>query len=265
MRGSDGAELFAARVLELARRAERGEIAVSEFFTPREIYAASAILERGGYRGTFAFFGGYENAERARLVCLPDYMLYGGEDEIWRTAADAAGDEVSVLRVSGSGYRTLSHRDFMGAILSLGIKRHVLGDIIVDEDGHGAYIFCDAKIGGYIAENLTRTASDTVRVSVAALPDGFSVVRRTEPISDTVASMRADCVISALIRCPRERAKEIIISGMAEVNYEVLTKPDAQLETGDIVSVRGEGKFVISSLDGVTRRGRLRLSAEKYI
>lgn len=265
MNSIDGDGLFSARVLELARRAERGEVAVSEFFTPREIRASSSVLERGGYRGTFAFFGGYENAERARLICLPDYMLYGGEEEIRRTAADAAAGEVSVLYVRGSGYRTLSHRDFMGAILSLGIKRHVVGDIIADEDGHGAYVFCDAKIGGYIAENLAKVASDTVKVSIVTLPDGFSVRRRTEPISDTVASMRADCVISALVRCSRERAKELIVSGMAEVNYEAVIKPDAVLEVGDIVSVRGAGKFVISGIDGVTRRGRMRLTAERYI
>ena len=265
MSAFDDNELFGARVLELAGRAGRGEIAVGDFCNPREKHAASVLLERSGYGGRYAFCGGYENAERARLVCLPDYMLYDDTKSAAEIAAEAISEDIAVLRVSGSGYRELSHRDFMGAVLALGIKRHVIGDIIVDEDQHGSYIFCDVKIAAYIAENLTKVASDTVSTQVTALPEGFGVVRKTMPVSDTVASPRADCVVAALVNCPRERAKQLIISGLTEVNYEILYKPDAAIEAGDIISVRGAGKFSIISIDGLTRRGRLRLAAEKYI
>ncbi len=259
-------ELFSARVLDLSDRAERGEAAVGGFYTPREIFTATEILLRRGRKGTFAFFGGYDGAERQRLCCLPDYMLYEGtEEELSRVAAVTVGEETSVLRVSGSGFRTLSHRDFMGAILNLGIKRHTVGDIITDEDGHGAYVFCDRRISGYIAGNLSRVASDAVTAAEAVLPEGFAPERKTEPISDTVASERADCVAAALANMPRDRAKSMITSGLVEVNYEVMTKPDEKLCPGDIVSVRGCGRFRICGFDGVTRRGRLRLLAEKFI
>ena len=77
--------------------------------------------------------------------------------------------------------------------------------------------------------------------------------------------MRADCVVAALCNTSRERAKSLILQGLVEVNYETLSKPDAEISEGDIVSVRGEGKFRVNGTDGTTRRGRLRLSAEKYI
>lgn len=261
--GAD-AELFTARVTELAERSGRGQITVGDFMSPGEICTAERILDRGGYGGRYAFFGGYANAERARLVCLPDYMLYDGAP-LYDIAADVCADEVVVLYISGSGYKTLSHRDFMGAILALGIKRHVIGDIIVDEDGCGAHVVCDAKIAAFIAESLSKIGSDTVSVREAALPRDFRAVRKTEPISDTVASMRADCIVPALIRCSREHAKELITAGLVDVNYETWTKPDAALSEGDVISVRGEGKFTIVKVDGMTRRGRLRLIAEKYI
>ena len=260
---SGAQDIFEARVLDLVKRAERGEVAVGDFYNPREIHAAKIILEQSGSGGRYAFYGGCKGAERARLVCLPDYMLYGVSAA--ETAAEVLADEICALRINGSGYRELSHRDFMGAILSLGIKRHVIGDIIVDDDLHGAYVFCDCKIAGFIAENLSKVANDTVSVEIATLPYGFDIVRKTEPVSDTVASPRVDCVIAALARCSRERAKEIIISGLSEVNYEIVTKPDSTLEAGDIISVRGAGKFIIVSIDGVTRRGRLRLEAERFI
>ncbi len=259
-------ELFSARVLEFSERAGRGAPAPGDFYTPREIRMATEILLRHGKRGTFAFFGGYPTAERRRLCCLPDYMIYDETEEgLSRAAADVVGEDIAVLRVRGSGYRTLSHRDFMGAILNLGIKRHTVGDIIADEDGFGAYVFCERKIGRFIVENLSRVASDAVTVCETELPEGFAPERKTEPIADTVASERADCVVAALVNTSRDRAKSLIVSGFVEVNYEPMEKPDEKLEPGDTVTVRGEGKFRIEGFDGVTRRGRLRLSAEKFI
>lgn len=261
-------ELFRKRVLELMTAADRGEVSISEFYTPRETHHAAVILTGAGYRGRFAFYGGYRGAERSRLVCLPDYALYdvtsdGDADAIWDAAASYAEEDVTVLRAEGSGYKELSHRDYMGSVLALGIKRTSVGDILVD--GDGAYIFCDSKIAEYIVTNLTRVGRDAVKIKKTTLPTGFSAQRRTETVTDTVASMRADCVIAALTNSSRERAKELLRAGLCELNYETLYKPDATVDAGDVLSVRGKGKFIISGTDGVTRSGRLRLFAEKFI
>ncbi len=260
-------ELFRARVLELMVGADRGEISVSEFYNPREMYRASSILTGAGYRGRFAFYGGYKEAERARLVCLPEYALYDVSptdgDALWQAAADLAGEDVSVLFVKGSGYKTLSHRDFMGSVLALGIKRGCIGDIAAE--GNDAYIFCDSIIADYIVVNLTRVGRDAVKITKTVLPPDFKPRKRTETVTDTVASMRADCVIAALTNCSRERAKELLRAGLCELDYETLYKPDATVAPGSILSVRGKGKFRIIGEDGETKRGRLRISAEKYI
>ncbi len=260
-------ELFGKRVLELMSAADRGEASLSEFLDPQKIHYAKVILNGAGHAGRFAFFGGYRDAERARIVCLPDYALYdvsdGDEDALWRTASSYAEEDVAVLRIYPSGYKKLTHRDYMGSILALGIKRSFVGDILVDEEG--AYVFCDCKIAEYIATNLIRVGRDAITVRKTVLPTGFAAQKRTEPITDTVASMRADAVIAALINCSRERAKEYLRAGLCELDYEVLYKPDAVIAAGSILSVRGKGKFIIRGTDGVTRSGRLRLFAEKYV
>ena len=273
MNAHTGAELASceARALDLAKLSDRGVFAVSEFLSPREVYIYRAALSRGGYGSRTAACGGVRDAERKKLIIVPDYAVYeadegnSGESAAEIAAQEAASEEIRLIRVAGSGYAALTHRDFMGAILALGIKRGVIGDIIVDADGHGAYIFCDAKICRFITSELSRVGSDAVRVSECETPAFLSAAKRTVTVSDSVASMRADCVIAALINCPRERAKAAISSGAVERNYELLTKPDATLDSGDVISVRGYGKFIISGTDGQTRRGRLRLVAEKYI
>ncbi len=262
----DENELFYARVSEQAQRADRGEISVGDFLTPREVYLASVELDRSGNRGRYAFCGGYLGAERARLVCLPEYAVYGIEETdteaLYAVASEYASEVTEVLFISGSGFRSLSHRDFMGSILALGIKRACIGDIVVGDDS--AYVFCDTKMADYIEANLTRVGRDAVKVKKAELPEGFASEKRTETVTDTVASMRADAVISALVNCSRERAKEYIAAGLCELNYQELSKPDAALGEGDVLSVRGKGKFIIKGTDGVTKRGRLRLWAEKF-
>lgn len=268
MKNSDTEKgLFEARVLEQAQKADRGEISVGEFLTPRERHSASSALAHAGYKGRFAFCGGYDSAERARLVCLPEYALYGtdetDEDALYQIASELTKDETSTLLIKGSGFRSLSHRDFMGALLALGIKRGCVGDILVD--GDNAYVFCDVKMSGFIKETLTKVGRDAVRISETELPESFSKMKRTETVTDTVASMRADSVIAALINCSREKAKEYVLSGLCELNYEQLTKPDETVDEGDVLTVRGKGKFIIKGTDGKTKRGRLCLWAEKYI
>lgn len=265
-------ELFYARVRELTERADRGEVAVSEFYTPREVHYAESFLRSLGYGGRFAFFGGYRGAERQKLVCLPEYALYGADgenlsdenaDALFLTASEFAGEEIKVLLITGSGFKNLTHRDFMGAILSLGVKRSVIGDISVS--GNEAYVFCDPMIAEYIKTNLERVGRDTVKVKMTSVDVDFSPEKRSVTVSDTVASMRADCIIAALINCSRDSAKEYVRAGLVEVNYEPLSKPDAAINESDVVSVRGKGKFKLVKTDGTTKRGRLRLVAEKYI
>ena len=127
-------ELLFARIDDLCERAERGEMAVSVFLSPRELHFARRRLDIR--HAKFLVFGGMAEAERGRIYILPEYM----EDVLTVSELEAYGEDlrISALRVSGSGFSKLSHRDFMGSLLGLGIERSVIGDIIVTETGREA-------------------------------------------------------------------------------------------------------------------------------
>lgn len=258
--------LLRARLEELGRRAEKGDLCHSRYLTPHEL----AIARSMSFGVSHFAWGGWSEAERKRIFFVPDYV---GEPETdvprdWLTLlepmfGEELADAVTRVRISGSGYRTLSHRDYLGSILALGLERSALGDVVIIDE-YSAALFCDAKIAEYLATSLERIGSDKVKVardeSGTPLPS-----RATKPISDTIASPRLDCVVAALTNLSREKAQAMIRVGEVEVNFMPASRTDADVHEGDMLSLRGYGRFVVRAFDGVTKRGRLRLLAEQYI
>ena len=254
-------DVLFSRLDDYSRQAERGEVAISSFLSPRELRFASEYVAVG--RKRFVTFGGYESAERCRLYLLPEYM----EDvdtprDLWEYGIES---EIRVIRVKGSGYRVFSHRDFLGSLLALGLERAVIGDIVVDSDGCGAYIFCDRKISGFIIAECDRIGNDKVKCEECVIDSNFSVERKTEAISDTVSSPRLDCIVAALVSVSREKAKEIVLGGFCEVDFEVEERCDRAVNDNSLISIRGYGRFRVVSVSGKTKKGRIRLLAEKFI
>ena len=257
--------LLYARLDDLAARSARGEVAISPFFSPRECYFAEQYLARRSTRAIA--FGGVRGAERKRLYLLPDYLEAEEEGLFEALAEFGFSTEISALLVKGSGYRTLSHRDFLGSLLGLGLTRSVLGDILPYGDTpNTAVVLCESGILPFLLSHLERVGNDKVRLS--ALEEGeishLSVEVRTSPISDTVASARLDCVVAALCRLSREKARECVVSELVELNFEKENRPDRTVEAPAILSVRGVGRFRVLALSDLTKKGRLRLLAEKY-
>ena len=255
--------LLYARLDDLAARSERGEVAISPFFSPREQYFAMNYLVRRGVR-TVAF-GGVRGAERQRLYLLPDYLEADGENLSEVLSEYGFATEISALLVKGSGYKTLSHRDFLGSLLGLGLERSVLGDILVNEQ-RDAVLLCDFGIVPFLLSHLERVGNDKVHVATIDADElaSHSVTPRTSEISDTVASARLDCVVAALCRLSREKARACVLSGLVELNFEVEERPDRTVEAPAIRAGRGVGRFRVLSLSDLTKKGRLRLRAEKY-
>ncbi len=274
-------ELY-ARLDDLMRLADRGDGAVTAFLSPRECMYADAYCEARAREGLAFLWGGFPLAEgdippeRRRMILLPDYVagLLSPEDmahDPVTALSDAGLDDLSafvsdaacILLVKGSGFRRLSHRDYLGSILGLGLERDVLGDIFV-ADEHSAYLVCKGEMADFLVSNLTHVASDTVRVT--EMPVGFvpPAERKRQVIRDTVASARLDCVVAALTNLSREKAQVAVRSGLVDLNYETVDACDTTVEPPCVLSVRGVGKFSVLSFDGETKKGRMRLVAEKY-
>lgn len=262
-----GDALFEAKITELAQRAEQYREGYSAFLTPKEQIIAARILAQRKFDCVTFFFGGFDGSERNRLFAIPEYMAFEGElcaKNIYENFNETVSDAIVPVKVQGSGYKKLTHRDYLGSLLGLGIERSVVGDIAV-LDEFSAVIFCDSKIAEYILLELKKIGSDTVKTKRFDLPEDFCVKREFQNISDTVASARFDCVVSALCGLSREKAQGVIRIGEAELDYFTEDRPDRTVSEGSVISVRGFGKFIVVSLSEQTKKGRLRLLANKYI
>ena len=256
------------RIDDIARRSVMTD---SHFLNAKEQYFLKSHLDFTGYAGKYIFYGGCEGTERKMLFFLPDYVvdMADGVEDVYAFASQVLlaelEDTVTALKITGSGYRSLSHRDYMGSILGLGIERFVVGDIILNKDENSAIVFCEKKIAEYILSELNSVGADKVKVERAQLPQNFEIKREFKTVSDTIASSRTDCVVAALAGCSRESAKELMRYGEVEKNYSVCKKPDAEVNEGDVITVRGHGKFVVRSIADRTKKNRIRLVADKYI
>ncbi len=256
---------------------------MTAFLTPRECLYAASFCEGRIREGSAFLWGGFPlkagdtPPERRRMILLPDYatglvspeglafdpvtaLAEAGLDDL----SELTAASVSLLRVKGSGFRNLTHRDYLGSILGLGLERDVSGDIFV-VDAHSAYVACKGEIADFLLNDLTHVSADTVRVT--RMPMGFipPVERKRQAIRDTVASARLDCVVAALTNLSREKAQVAVRSGLVDLNYETVDACDTTVEPPCVLSVRGVGKFSVLSFDGETKKGRMRLVAEKYL
>jgi RNA-binding protein YlmH len=261
-----------ARIEELCDRAVRGLFSHTSFLTPREAKHARALLIHRGQWHRARLWGGYSNAERVCLLLFPDYVCDLIGSDAWHDTPvpellAMAGEEdvISVLSLRGSGYRTLTHRDFLGSLLSLGIEREVLGDIAVTDDGHSAILFCTCRMESFLHHTVERIGGDVVRVAPTTVPHDFDGGRHYAPVRDTIASPRLDCIVAALCHLSRDAAQTAIRAGLVEVDYDGEDRVDVTVDIPCVISVRGVGKFALRSLGAPNRRGRLPLMADKYI
>lgn len=216
--------------------------------------AEQAIVLRalkGFDQDRYAFFGGFEDAERRILGIFPDYM----------PPQSAAYPLVSVAFYHRSD-RALTHRDFLGTILSQGIKRESVGDILCSDKL--TVVFLRAEIADFICEQITKVGGVGVKVVIGydgELPSAHTF----EPIQDTVASPRLDVVTKVLLRCAREKASQLIVDGAVSIDHSVVADVSATVSAPCVVSIRGKGRFMIDAIGPPTKKGRLYLNARKCV
>lgn len=258
---AESTERLIAKAEDLMDRAARGEITYTRFLTPGE---QKQLSRRFAGREEICLWGGYGEAERQRMFFLPPYLTELEASYRTECLAETYGECVIALEVRGSGYRELSHRDFLGAILHLGVERDCIGDVCVMSP-HRAVLFCDHVMAEFFTESLDRVANDAVTVQAVTVPPDFDGGRRFAPVADTVASPRADAVVAALANLPRERAQSLFREGRIEIDYEPEERTDRAVAEGAVIVIRGVGKFIVRSLSDKTRKGRFRLLADRYI
>ena len=198
----------------------------------------------------YRFFGGYENSDRCLLgVSFGDYI----EDYYY---------PITGISFKYKAEFKLTHRDFLGSLMGLGLKREAIGDILVG-DGY-TVVFVKDEIKKYVISQIQKVGS--VGVSVEEW-DGYTLPVKNdfENISCTVSSARLDNIVSALVPLSREKSATIIKQGMVFVNSVLTDNVSHIVKPADKISIRGKGKFIISEFSGLTKKGRLKLIVQKYI
>ena len=222
------------------------------FLSPRELDMTRYLF--GQPEGLYAF-GGYPDAERQMLIYLPDYL-----DESTLTGNDSP---LVCLRAAFYEGDTLSHRDFLGALMGAGIARETVGDICVGKDS--CDFFVTAEIAPYILQNFISAGRTKLRLSQIPLSQVSVPEPETKEIRDTLASLRLDSVISAGFRIGRSLATQYVTAGKAAINGLPCEKPDKVVEEGAKLSVRGLGKIKLKSVNGQTKKGRISVVIDRYV
>ncbi len=253
MNGEDN--IFLARVRDLSKKAENGMPAYTAFLTPEEQAIAKKCLEYEYPELKFAFYGGYDGAERQVLVIFPDYM----EEQYFST--DECFD---ALLIDNGGYSALSHSACLGALMNCSLARSAIGDICLISRFEAIVFITKNAAKLLLSENaLTRVGREKVKVRLAEKELTAAIKREFEELSVTVASDRLDCLVSQIAKSSREGAQRLIASGAVSKNHITELAPAQRLFEGDTVSVRGEGKFVIDTLSP-TKKGRVRVQMRRY-
>ena len=252
-------QLFRNRITELAERSYgKGIYTFTDFLSLSEQSIVIEMQREISYAYP-SFFGGADFCERRIL-------RFGDEDEL-------GYDEqypiyaVEVAPAAPAFASPLTHRDFLGAILNLGIDRSVIGDIAIDRDTNTAYVFCLESISDFLAENLVKVKREGVKCRIiyelSELPQGIEP--RLERKNLSVASARVDAVLSAAWNISRTDSSDAVKAGLVFVNQRLCMSPSDNLKEGDLVSLRGRGRFIYIGVNYVSRKGRDNISVDMFV
>lgn len=281
----DTDEILIAQTEDRIRRAyDRNMMTSGDFL---DMHQKKVLTDRFMTRSLpvkMVFYGGYADAERCIPVFLPEYIEWSGD---YDDVPEDLKELVSVIRVSApKGGRRLSHRDYLGSLLSLGIDRAVTGDILVREDssggssdgmhggscgpgsgslGIGADIIVMSDMAEFIEMNYTKAGRTDLSVSRHSIDELYIGEIKTVKKRDTVASLRLDSVVSSAFSLSRAKAAEQIRRGLVSVNSMEAVKSDMEIDEGDKIVLRGSGKALLSEVGGRSRKDRICITLDIYV
>lgn len=249
MQNFDDINLYIARVNDMVRSViDQNYPRFTRFLDESQSY----VLGRQAFDGVKCeFFGGHDNADRVMMGIFPFDVTSQKQQFPLKAVSFSYKDEYG-----------LSHRDFLGGLMSLGVTRDTIGDIFV---GKGmATVFVTEEIFPIVCDDITMIGKVGVK-AFEGINDELSFEKQFLFIKGTVASLRLDCIVSMLTSKSREKACELIKNGLVTINYKEKTEQSAKISCGDIISIRKHGKFVLD--DGIkkTRKDRLNVTVKKYI
>ncbi|MEL7646998.1 MAG: YlmH/Sll1252 family protein [Sedimentibacter sp.] len=225
--------------------------AVTEFTNPYAAELCIPIIKN--YDVKFELFPSYEHCERKVFILYPDYM--GSIDR---------NEYVAALRIMNrSKFKDLSHKDYLGSIMSLGIDRNRTGDIYVHEDF--ADVVMHKDIAEYVHFSLELIGRNKVETQILKAEETAFKEQQHELIMINASSLRLDSLVKNIANKSREDSSDMVKSGLVKVNFKVEEKPSAEVKEGDMISIAKYGRFKIHRLSGITKSGKNKIEIKHYI
>ena len=225
------------------------DVRYSEFLNPFEIENAKAILNSTSDL-KYTVDGGYKESERKVVFIYPFYMEYEDIDETLR-----------FIQIEGNfKFKSISHKDYLGSLLSLGIKREKIGDIIIHEN------FCQVIVSNdicdFILMNIEKVSNNNVKLKEISREEIVYSSPKCKDVSFTVTSSRIDCVISGLYNISRQESSKLINNEKVQVNYEKITSASKEIKSESLISVRGKGRAQIISIGDLTKKNKIKVQGK---
>ncbi len=263
-------DFLAGRVRDLATRAYMNNFVThTDFLSVSEIAMFHQILSAEGvssnvheYCGAkYVIYGGFDEAERAMICFLPDYM----DEETFLMMEKSESSVCSCVRIKPVNKKfadELNHRDYLGSLMNLGIERDQLGDILTGDDV--AYVFATMDIAQMICNELIRIKHTSVKCEIVT-SDECNIRPKFEEVTGSVASERIDAILAFVYHLSRSEAQKLIESESVFIDGRTAYSGGYDIKPGSRVSVRGHGKFIYDGQTGTTRKGRLFVKVRVFV
>ncbi|HBM79824.1 MAG: YlmH/Sll1252 family protein [Clostridiales bacterium] len=244
---------FASKIIDTIEQARKNrDVKYTQFLDPAQIKMAEKIIEQfDGIKYTIS--SGIENCERNIIAVYPDYASF---EEI-KLPLDA------ICISYNTKFEKIGHRDVLGAIMSLGIKREKVGDIFFNDNRCFIVVYKD--ISYYVLTNMTKIKHTPVKAEYIDFKDIKSREYEYKDVMSNVASLRLDSVLSSGFGESRRSISNEILNGNVKVNWEVTEEPHFIVQEGDTISLRGRGRIILYKVLGTTKKGRINILIKKVI
>jgi len=242
---------------KIGQAVNKNKMTITRFLDVRQRTLAESTCRKHKELSAF-FYGGYPHAERTVGIFLPDYIKADDITELTAYFTENQDENpLKLLRIGKDSFSTLGHRDYLGSMMGLGIKRETIGDILVREDGCDIVVL--KSIVKFLDENLHKAGRGTLTAVITGVENIITPEQKTEDKLCVVSSLRLDSAVSAAFNISRTLAAEAINKGIVSVNGLQIQKTDAKIAQGDKIVLRGKGKVVVKELVGETKKGKLKI------
>lgn len=227
---------------------QNNKVTLFNFLDEREQSICQLVFKEYDFYN-FLFLGGHDDAEYKRLLISPY--------NIKENALKVVKLEISYNKK----YLSLSHRKVLGSLMSLGIKREVVGDILI---GEVSYIICTKEISGFIIDELKSISGvPVVLKEIEEINERFTKEYKEKIV--TCASLRLDLVLSKMYNLSRSDTKDMVMDGFVKINHEVALNPTVMLQLNDVLSIKHKGRMKLLKIEGKTKKNKIRIILGKLV